>query len=90
MQPDVALLSMTRSVDRSLYSQESIASAQAAYAGRCQVEETSIGDGRFLVRVIPSQGDSEVMRATILEFWNYALIKSCQEKMPCRGSNGTP
>lgn len=72
---------ISRSVDTRLYSRRAIADAQAAYRGYCQVETRPQEGTRLLVTVKPHKLTPGELRETVLEFWNYVLDATCQQRL---------
>jgi len=72
---------ISRSINLALYSRSALAETQAAFRQFCQVQTKPLDQGRFLVTISPLISDTQDVKKMILEFWNYFLDKTCQEKL---------
>lgn len=72
---------VSRVIDLSLYSRYALAETQAAYRKYCQVQTEPKGPGYLLVTLTPLLEDPSEVQKMVLEFWNYFLDKTCQEKL---------
>lgn len=76
-----SLPTISRVVDLTVYSRSALAATQLAFKEFCRVDTSPISNERLLVSVTPVVTTSDEVRTMILEFWNYYLDKSCQEKL---------
>jgi len=72
---------VSRSVDTRVYSRRAITDAQAAFRGHCQVQVHPEGGTRVLVTIKSLNVTPGELRQTVLEFWNYALDATCQQRL---------
>ena len=70
-----------REVSTSIYSRKAISEAQQAFAQHCRVASVPRPGGRLEVTVTPVSADADEARATVLEFWNYCLARSCELRL---------
>jgi hypothetical protein len=75
------LPTISRRADLSIYTRSALAITQSAFKGHCRVHTTPISADRLLVSITPLKADSEETRTMILEFWNYFLDQSCQQRL---------
>jgi hypothetical protein len=72
---------VSRVVDLTIYSQNALAATQRAFKQHCRVSTEPLSAGRSLLLITPLLSSPEQTRAMILEFWNYFLDQTCQEKL---------
>ncbi len=75
------LPAISRRADLTIYSRNALAVTQSAFKEHCRVHTTPISADSLLVSITPLKTDSEETRTMILEFWNYFLDQSCQERL---------
>lgn len=68
-------------VDTRVYLRKALADAQLAYKDLCKVRLRAVAHQRLLVTIEPLSGDATQHRDLVLEFWNYALDRSCEEHL---------
>jgi hypothetical protein len=72
---------IARTVSLTIYSRSALAATQVAFREHCRVSTTSVSSGRLLVSIMPLMTTPDEIRTMLLEFWNYFLDRSCQEKL---------
>ena len=72
---------ISRTVNLTIYSRSALAAAQAAFREHCRVSIAPVASDRLLVSIMPLMTTTEEVRTMLLEFWNYFLDRSCQEKL---------
>lgn len=72
---------ISRSVDLGIYTRKALADTQMAYKSYCRVQTQALPKNRLLISLIPNESESANFYKLLLEFWNYFLDKSCQEKL---------
>lgn len=72
---------MSREVNLSIYSRKALADTQAAFRGFCIASVKQISATRVEVSVTACGDGLQDARTTLLEFWNYLLDKSTQERL---------
>ncbi len=75
------LPAMSRTVSLTIYSRSALAATQAAFKEHCRVSTVPVPSDRLLVSILPLITTPEEARIMLLEFWNYFLDRSCQEKL---------
>ena len=70
-----------RQVSTALYPRKAISDAQQAFSQHCRVASVPRPGGRLEVTVTPLSADAGEARATVLEFWNYCLARSCELRL---------
>lgn len=73
--------SISRTVNLTIYSRSALAATQTAFKEHCRVSTSPVASDRLLVSIMPLRTSSEEVRTMLLEFWNYFLDRSCQEKL---------
>jgi hypothetical protein len=76
-----ALPAVSRLADLTIYSRSALAATESAFREHCCVHTTQITPDRLTVSITPLKANNEETRTMILEFWNYFLDKSCQERL---------
>ena len=71
---------ISRTVNLTIYSRSALAATQAAFREHCRVSTVPVSSDRLLVSVMPLMTTPEEVRTMLLEFWNFFLDRSCQEK----------
>jgi len=71
----------SRTVNLTIYSRSALATTQAAFREHCRVSTAPVASDRLLVSVMPLMTAPEEVGTMLLEFWNYFLDRSCQEKL---------
>ena len=72
---------ISRTVNLTIYSRSALAATQAAFREYCRVSTVPVSSDRLLVSVMPLMTTPEEIRTMLLEFWNFFLDRSCQEKL---------
>ncbi len=72
---------ISRTVSLTIYSRSALAATQAAFREHCRVSTVPVTSDRLLVSIMPLMMTPEEVRTMLLEFWNYFLDRSCQEKL---------
>jgi hypothetical protein len=72
---------ISRAVGLTIYSRSALAATQAAFREHCRISTALVAKDRLLVSVMPLMTAPEEVRTMLLEFWNYFLDRSCQEKL---------
>ncbi len=72
---------ISRSISLSIYSRTALEATQTAFMEHCRVSISPVTSDRLLVTTMPLMMSSEEGRTMLLEFWNYFLDRSCQEKL---------
>jgi len=72
---------ISRTVNLTIYSRSALAATQAAFKEHCRVSTTLVSSDRMLVSIMPLMTTPEEVRTMLLEFWNFFLDRSCQEKL---------
>ena len=75
------LPAISRTITLTVYSRSALAATQAAFREHCRVSTATVSSDRLLVSVIPLMTTPEEVRTMLLEFWNFFLDRSCQEKL---------
>mgnify|MGYP001568445816 CR=1 len=72
---------ISRTVSLTIYSRSALAATQAAFREHCRISTAPVASDRLLVSIIPLMTTPEEIATMLLEFWNYFLDRSCQEKL---------
>ncbi len=72
---------ISRTVNLTIYSRSALAATQAVFREHCRVSTIPVTSDHLLVSIVPLMTTPEEVRAMLLEFWNYFLDQSCQEKL---------
>lgn len=72
---------ISRTVHLTIYSRSALATTQAAFREHCRVSTTPVSTDRLLISIMPLMTTPEEVRTMLLEFWNFFLDRSCQEKL---------
>ena len=75
------LPTVSRTVSLTIYSRSALAATQAAFREHCRVSTAPVASDRLLVSIIPLMTTPDEVTTMLLEFWNYFLDRSCQEKL---------
>jgi len=73
--------SLSRTIPLTLYTKSAIAEAKTAFFEYCRVSTIEVENNRVQVSVMPLITNPNEIRTMFLEFWNYVLDRSCQEKL---------
>jgi len=73
--------SISRAVNLKVYSRNALAATQQAFKEYCTVDTSPISNDHMLVAVTPFVTTPDEIRTMVLEFWNYYLDQSCQERL---------
>lgn len=85
--PDISsLASFSRDVSLSIYTENALKETQAAFQDFCTTTSERLTDSLIRVTVRPILSSNEKAKSAILEFWNYYLDKSCDERLNGHGS----
>ena len=74
-------LTISRTVSLTIYSRSALAATQTAFREHCRVSTAPVASDRLLVSIMPLVATSDEVTTMLLEFWNYFLDRSCQEKL---------
>lgn len=72
---------ISRTVNLTIYSRSALAATQAAFKEHCRVSTAQASSDHLLVSIMPLMMAHEEVRTMLLEFWNFYLDRSCQEKL---------
>ena len=72
---------VSRTVDLTIYSRAALAATQEAFKEHCRVSSAPVSSNLLLVSVMPLMTTPEDVRTMLLEFWNFFLDRTCQEKL---------
>lgn len=72
---------ISRTVNLTIYSRSALAATQAAFGEHCQISTAPVSTDRLFVSIMPLMTTPEEVRTMLLEFWNFFLDRSCQEKL---------
>lgn len=75
------LPAISRTVSTTIYSRSALSRTQAAFGEHCQVSIAPSASDRLFVSITPLATSHQEAKSMILEFWNYCLDLSCQEKL---------
>jgi hypothetical protein len=74
-------MEFTRQIDNSIYSRKALAAARDAYRPYCEVVVKPGIDGKVGITVAIKDEHREQDREVVLEFWNFFLDTSCQQRL---------
>lgn len=72
---------ISRTVSLTIYSRSALAATQAAFREHCRISTVPVASDRLLVSIMPLVATPDEVTTMLLEFWNYFLDRSCQEKL---------
>lgn len=72
---------ISRTVNLTIYSRSALEATQEAFREHCLVYTTQISSECLLVSIMPLMKAPNEVRTMLLEFWNFFLDQSCQEKL---------
>lgn len=72
---------LSRTVPLTIYSRSALVATEEAFREHCRVSTAPVATNRLRVSVIPLITTPEEVRTMLLEFWNFFLDRSCQEKL---------
>ena len=67
--------------DTSFYSLSALENTITAYQKHCTIETAQVNEAKCLLTITPLLSGDDDVRTMVLEFWNYFLDRSCQEKL---------
>ncbi len=74
-------LTATRSCNLGIYSLSALGAAETAFRDFCQVRRISCADNQVSVTLSIGASQDRPFRTIVLEFWDYFLAKSVQERL---------
>ena len=72
---------ISRELDLSIYTRKALAETQMAFRDFCRTTARPLSSTRLILSITPIGDASENTQRTFLEFWNYLLDKSSQERL---------
>lgn len=71
----------SRTVSLTIYSRTALTATQEAFREYCRVSTAQVASDCLLISILPLVTTPGEDRAMLLEFWNFFLDRSCQEKL---------